>query len=233
MEVCRGDELAFAIGDRGEVNALDLDAVFADDAGPGLHGVECAGGAGSIFNEEEPNLRAVGGEGGLLEVAGEVGELFGGGGGFGPEEDLLLVLVGFVGGAVGEEGEGLAVGRPEGRGVGALGGVADRDELFFGGVRVGDGGEVEGGDVVVGEGPGDESAVGREGDAAGVGVGVGGGGPLRAQAEGEEQEQAGTATQKGHAKAYHREKARVKNAHSDVERQIKQHENALKMALSC
>ena len=112
MEVGGGDEGRVAGGDVDGVDALDLDAVFADDAGPGLHGVECAGGAGGVLDEEEGDGATVGGPGGLLKVAGEVGELPDLAGGLGPEEDLLLVGPGFVACAGGEEGEGVAVGGP-------------------------------------------------------------------------------------------------------------------------
>ena len=105
-------------------------------------------------------------------------ELLGVAGGFGPEEDLLLVGLGFVAGAGGEEGEGLAVGGPDGVPTEQLGGVVDLDDLCGGGI--GDVGEMEGGAFAATERPGHGRAVGRDGDAAGLGcagellVGIGG-----------------------------------------------------------
>ena len=75
MEVGGREEAAGAGGRVDGVDALDFDAVFADDAGPGLHGVECAGGAGGVFDEEEGDGFAVRRPGGLVDVAGDVGEL--------------------------------------------------------------------------------------------------------------------------------------------------------------
>ena len=170
-----GDPGAGAGGGVDRVDALDLDAVLADDAGPGLHGGERAGVAGGVLDEEEGEGLAVGSPGELVEDAGEVGELLRFAGGGGVEEDLGLDGVvfrrGFAGAGAGV-GEGLGVGRPDRGGVGAAGGGVGRgDDLVVGGV--GDGGEVEGGAVVVAEGPGEGGAVGRDGDGAG-GVGVGG-----------------------------------------------------------
>ena len=155
-----------AVGGVDGVDALDLDAVFADDAGPGRHGVECAGVAGGVFDEEEGDGFAVGRPGGLLHLAGDVGELLDLVRSFGPEEDLLLVGLGFVVGAVGEEGEGRAVGRPDGCVDGAVR-AFDVDQLVVGGV--GDVGEVKGGAVAAAQRPGNGGAVGRDRDAAGPG----------------------------------------------------------------
>jgi hypothetical protein len=49
--------------------------------------------------------------------------------GFGPEEDLLLRRLGLVAGAGGEEGEGVAIRGPGGRGVGAVSGAFYGDDL--------------------------------------------------------------------------------------------------------
>ncbi len=170
-----GDPGALAGGGVDRVDALDLDAVLADDAGPGLHGGERAGVAGGVLDEEEGEGLAVGGPGELVEDAGEVGELLG----------------------------SRRWRRSRGRSGAGRGGSPSRSRrcrcwcrrgswsratrrarcwsscrrlvgemiLSFGGV--GDGGQVEGGAVVVAEGPGDGGAVGGEGDGAG-GVGVGG-----------------------------------------------------------
>ena len=64
-----------AVGDVDRVDALDLYAVFADDAAPGRHGVECAGAAGGVLDEEERDGLAVGRPGGLGDLARDVGEL--------------------------------------------------------------------------------------------------------------------------------------------------------------
>ncbi len=121
VELGGGEPFVFAGGDVDGINALDFYAVFADDAGPGLHGVEGSGGAGGVFDEEEGDGLAVGGPGWLLKVAGQVAELLCPARGFGPEEDLLLCGLGLVACAGGEEGEGLAVRGPDGRGIGAVG----------------------------------------------------------------------------------------------------------------
>ncbi len=150
------------------VDALDFDAVFADDAGPGLHGVERAGGAGGVFDEEEGDGLAVRRPGGLVDVAGDVGKLPDFSCGFSPEVDLRLARNGGVlglGGAGAEEGEGRAVGRPDGAGVSAAGRASDGDGLVVGRGR--DGSEVEGRAVAGAERPGEGGTVGREGDAAG------------------------------------------------------------------
>ena len=75
VEVGGSEQVAVAVGDIDAVDALDFDAVFADDAGPGLHGVERAGGAGGVFDEEEGDGFAVRRPGGLVDVAGDVGQL--------------------------------------------------------------------------------------------------------------------------------------------------------------
>ncbi len=73
MEIGRGEELALTGCRVHGIDALDLDAVLTDDARPGLHGVEGAGGAGGVFDEEKADSFSVGGPGGLPELAGEVG----------------------------------------------------------------------------------------------------------------------------------------------------------------
>src|ERR1700761_6881634 len=112
MQVGGCQLFAFAGGDADAVDALDLDAIFADDAGPGLHGVERAGGAGGVLDEEKGDGLAVRRPGGLVDVAGDVGELLDVAGGLGPEINLRLAGDGGVlglGGASAEEGEGGAV----------------------------------------------------------------------------------------------------------------------------
>ena len=97
-------------------------------------------------------------------------------GGLGPEVDLRLAGNGRVlglRGAGAEEGEGGAVGGPDGAGVGTAGGVGDVDGLVcFVRGGCGDGGEMEGRAVAGAEGPGDGGAVRREGDVAGSVHGV-------------------------------------------------------------
>ena len=167
VEIGGGEEVAGASGGVDAIDALDLYAVFADDAVPGRHGVEGSGVAGGVLDEEEGDGFAVGGEGWLLNFTDQVGELLDLARGLGPEEDLDLIGLRSVSGAGGEEGEGFAVGGPDGGAVGAVGGVGDLDEL--GGDGVGDLGEVEGGAVGGAEGPGHGRAVGRDGYAAGLG----------------------------------------------------------------
>jgi hypothetical protein len=98
------DEAATAAGDIDCIDALNLNTVLTDDAAPRLYGGERTGRAGGVFDEEEGDGLAVGRPGGLLEVAGEVGELADIAGGAGPEKDLGLVGLVLGGGAGGEEG---------------------------------------------------------------------------------------------------------------------------------
>jgi hypothetical protein len=97
--------------DRGDT--LDFDAVFAVDAVPGLHGVECAGAAGCTLDVEEGDESAVGRPLKRADCAVELADLFEGVGGGGEDEDVVLRdgLPAAVGaGAAGEEGELFAVG---------------------------------------------------------------------------------------------------------------------------
>ena len=90
VKVIGGVEGARTFDEINAVDALDLDAVFADDAGPGLHGGEGARRAGGVFDEEEADGFAVGRPGERVDVAGKVGELAGFAGRFRPKEDLIL-----------------------------------------------------------------------------------------------------------------------------------------------
>ena len=159
-KTCRsaGGEFGESGGVEGDsCDVLDLEAVLADDAGGWLHGVEGAGGAGRVRYEEEGKGAAVRGEGELLRVADEVGELAKLAVGDGVEEDLLLAGAGGGGAAGGEEREGLAVGREDGIGVGA--------STAGGGDDAGSAGGRQGGDM-------ETAAFAGAGD-PGNGVGVG------------------------------------------------------------
>ena len=131
-----------------------------------------------------------GDQAGCWSLAGEVSELAGLAGALGPEKDLFLAfgLFAFEGGAVGKEGEGLAVGGPDRAGIRAAGGVGNGDGLV--GTGVGGGGrgwrEVEGGAFVAAFAPGDGCTIRRKGDAAGDVEGRAGGG-LRSRADGQTQ----------------------------------------------
>jgi len=165
VQVGRGDLPERSGGDAGHSDALDLRALFADDTAPGLHGGERAGGAGGVLDEEEGERAAVGRPGGHVDLAGDVGELAALTGLAGPKEDLLLVGVVFTGGAGGRVGQPLAVGRPGGAVIGAVGclGFGVDGGLFCGIVYVG---EAELGAIAGFERPGNGFAVGREGGLA-------------------------------------------------------------------
>ena len=79
VEALGSDEAAGAVGGgKGDgVEALDLYVVVADDARPGSHGGERAGGAGGVFNEKEGDDLARGCKGDLLKKALKMGELAG------------------------------------------------------------------------------------------------------------------------------------------------------------
>ncbi len=164
MQGIRSDEGTLATSCVDSVYLLDFDAILADYARPGLHGVERAGGATGVFDEQEADGFAVRRPGELLHVAGEMGELANGAGDLRPEIDLLLTGHGRVGGGSGagaEEGEGAAIVRPDGIGVGAVGGVGYGYGLGlgFGPAHLG---ELEDGAITAAERPGDQLAVGRE-----------------------------------------------------------------------
>ncbi len=116
------------------VDTLNLDSVFPDDAVPGRHGVECAGAASGVFYEQERDGLAVGRPGWLLYLSYEVGELLDLTRSFGPEEDLVLIGLGFVAGAVGTEGESVSAGRPDWVIDGAVGCAVDLDDLVVRGI---------------------------------------------------------------------------------------------------
>ena len=96
IHTCKGD-------------ALDFNAVFADDAGGELHGCECAGGASGAIDVEKGNAGAIGREGGLFNIAIQGGQALGG---FAVEVREVEVLLLTGPGAVGEESEGFGVGGP-------------------------------------------------------------------------------------------------------------------------
>ena len=92
-------------------DALDLDAVFPDDAGGRVHGGECAGGTRGTFNVEEGDALAVGRECGITDVAVELGQALG------PiavqMRKIKIVLPAQIG-AIGKEDQRSRVGRPRG-----------------------------------------------------------------------------------------------------------------------
>ncbi len=94
-------------------DALDLNAIFSDDAGGRLHGRECAGGTGSVFNVEEGDGFSVGRKGRRMDVAFQIGETEWG---IAVEVGEIEIGLGFrlIGGGVtaGEEGEGGGVRGP-------------------------------------------------------------------------------------------------------------------------
>ena len=119
------------------------------------------GRAGGVFDEEEGERFAVGREGRGVEEASDVGELVGFAGRAGVEINLVLFgRVAFAAG--GGVGEGLRIGRKDGRVIGAAG--AGCDELVFG---LGDGVGLEMDGAVAEQGVGDEGAVGGDLDLAG------------------------------------------------------------------
>ena len=99
-------------GDSGD--ALNLDTIFADDAGGRVHGGEGSGGTRGAFDIEEGDALAVGREGGRIDVAVELGEALGR-----VAVEMREIEVGLAAevGAIGEEGEGGGVGRPDGIGL--------------------------------------------------------------------------------------------------------------------
>ena len=75
---------------------LDLDTVFADNAGPGLHGGECPGRASRILYEEETGVICrLAKNANESMLPGQMRKLPDSARGFYPEKDLLLI--GFLG----------------------------------------------------------------------------------------------------------------------------------------
>ncbi len=165
VEVGGCDVGDFARGGAGDGDALNLDPIFADDAGPGLHGVEGSGGTGGVFDKKEGNGAAVRRPGGGLDLALEMGELVGLTRFAGPDDDLRLAARCRVrAGAGGEKGEGGAVrgpGRLPGRAFGCAGGDGDGAVRRVGVIDVG---EMKFSAAAArAEGPGEQGAVGGEG----------------------------------------------------------------------
>jgi hypothetical protein len=140
-------------------DTLDLDAVFADDAGGSVHGGEGPGRTRGAFDIEEGDALAVGREGGRIDIAVEIGEAPGR-----VAVEMREIEVGLAAeiGAIGEEGEGGGVGRPGevGFGAGAVGRGGGGDALAI--AEVVEGGNENHATVE----PGDALAVGGSGNLA-------------------------------------------------------------------
>ena len=94
-------------------DSLNFDVIFSDDAGGRSFSGERAGGAGCALDVEERDALSVGRESRRVDVAMEFGEASGW---FAVEmRDEEIGLSGLVGGirTIGEEGDGVGVGRPD------------------------------------------------------------------------------------------------------------------------
>src|SRR6185312_16298246 len=116
------------------IKALHFDAVFADDAGPRLHRIECAGRARGIFDEQESDRLAIRRPCGLLEESGDVGQLLRFAAGFRPQINLRLARLFFLAGAGRGVSQPLSIGRPHGCSVRA---ARRADDFVFGRVGIG------------------------------------------------------------------------------------------------
>ena len=146
-------------GDGNSGDALDINAIFADDAGRRVHGSEGSGGTGSALDIKEGDALAVGREGRRIDVAVELGKTLGR---IAVETREIKVGLAAEVGAIGEEGDGGRVGRPDGGGFRA--GVAGRgrggDALAL--VETAERSDVD----FSAFDPGETLAVGRNGDLA-------------------------------------------------------------------
>ena len=133
--------------------------VFADDAGGRVHGGESSGRTGGAFDIEEGDALAVGRESGRIDIAVESGETPGR-----IAVEMREIEIGLAAEvrAIGEEGEGGGVGRPDGvrLGAGAVGRRGGGDALAMAEIVEGSN---ENHPAVE---PGDALAVGRNGDLA-------------------------------------------------------------------
>jgi hypothetical protein len=96
--------------DRDRGDALNLDVIFANDAGGQRLGGEWIGGAGGAFNVQESDALAIGREGGSVDFAVELTEAAGG---LAVERREIEVRLPAGIGAVGEDGEGVGAGGPD------------------------------------------------------------------------------------------------------------------------